>query len=197
MTSSAEFLRWIVDALENAEIPYMIAGSLGSTFYGEYRATNDVDIVIAPTEQQLARFIESLGEEFYISEAAARDAFQRRSMFNVIHPETGSKADLVLCKNRPFSVEEFGRRIRVNLLGSPVHIASAEDIILSKLEWSRMSGSDRQLRDALGVAKVCWKDLDSDYLRKWAAELDVSAELESLLKRADPSVAEEPERRGS
>lgn len=197
MTSSAEFFRWIVAALENADIPYMIAGSLGSTFYGEYRATNDVDIVIAPTEQQLASFVENLGEEFYISESAARNAFQRRSMFNVIHPDTGSKADLVLCKNRPFSVEEFGRRIQVEFLGTSICIASAEDIILSKLEWSRMSGSERQFRDALGVAKVNWGDLDLDYLRKWAAELEVSTALESLLKRADPSVAEDPERRGS
>jgi len=57
-----------------------------------------------------------------------------------------------------------------------------EDVILAKLEWYRMGdeASDRQWLDILGVFKVMRKDLDYEYLEKWAARL----ELPDLLKRA-------------
>jgi len=52
--------------------------------------------------------------------------------------------------------------------------ASPEDTILSKLEWHRLGGevSDRQWGDILGVLKTRAGELDLDYLRKWAGELN-------------------------
>lgn len=66
------------------------------------------------------------------------------------------------------------------------NFSSAEDIILSKLEWYRMGGEDsaRQWRDILGVLKIRSGELDLDYLRKWAKELEVSDLLERALKQA-------------
>jgi len=52
--------------LENAGIPYMISGSFGSSLHGEPRATNDIDMIIAPTEVQLNTFIQSLSEGYYV-----------------------------------------------------------------------------------------------------------------------------------
>lgn len=173
MNDLRDFVAWLAAALNRAEIPYMVAGSLASTFHGEHRATNDVDVVIAPDEPQLARFVESLGKEFYVSSAAARDALRRRGMFNVIHPGSGFKADLIVRKARPFSVEEFDRRRDAELLGVRVWLASPEDVILSKLEWSRQGESDRQFRDALGVAQSQWAALNREYLERWSAELGV------------------------
>jgi hypothetical protein len=66
------------------------------------------------------------------------------------------------------------------------NFASAEDTILSKLEWYRMGGevSDRQWRDILGVLKTRAGELELDYMRKWAHELKVSDLLESALKES-------------
>ena len=63
-------------------------------------------------------------------------------------------------------------------------MTSAEDIILSKLEWSKDRQSERQFGDALGVAVVQWDRLDVNYLRKWAKELQVRDSLEQLLEQA-------------
>jgi len=184
VTETSAFLRWLVETLERAGIAYMVTGSLASTFHGEYRATADVDVVVDPTEQQLEDFLSSVGEEFYVSPDAAREARRRRWMFNVIHPAGGWKADLILRKDRPFSREEFSRRVQAVVQGVPLFVASPEDVILSKLEWSRQAESERQFRDALGVALVQQDRLDWQYLGRWGRALGVEDLVERLRSEA-------------
>ncbi len=183
--SQKDFLARLVGKLEDAGIPYMVSGSLGSSLHGEPRATNDIDLVIDPTAGQLSTFIQSLGEKYYVSPKAAQEAFRNRSMFNVIDYQTGWKADLIIRKDRPFSLEEFRRRIPASVVGIQVSVISPEDVILSKLEWSKDSQSEQQLRDALGVAVVQWETLDKVYMRLWARELGVEDLLEGLLSEAE------------
>ena len=106
-------------------------------------------------------------------------------MFNIIDLDTGWKADLIVRKDRPFSIEEFGRRQVRLFFGRPLPAASPEDVILSKLEWDRITPSERQFRDALNVAAVQLANLDQAYLSKWAAELGVAEKLERLLQDAE------------
>jgi hypothetical protein len=183
--SQKDFLSKLMAKLEDSGIPYMISGSLGSSLHGEPRATNDIDLIIAPTEAQLNTFIQSLSEDYYVSSETAREAFRNRSMFNVIDYKTGWKADLIIRKDRAFSLEEFRRRICTNILGVQVSVVSPEDAILSKLEWSKKSESGLQFRDALGIAVVQWESLDKEYLRKWARELNIDALLQTLLNNAE------------
>lgn len=180
-----EFLHQIAQLLEAAGIPYMVAGSHVSGHHGIPRSTLDVDIVIDPTAEQLAKLLASFTDDYYVSPTAAQQALRRRSMFNVIHPAAGWKADLIVCKNRPFDREEFRRRIAEPLYGRPVPLATAEDIILAKLEWNRITPSDRQWQDAFNVAVVQWPNLDQAYLRHWATELGIATQLEELLRQAE------------
>ncbi len=181
--SQKAFLSRLVAKLEDSGIPYMISGSLGSSLHGEPRATNDIDLIIAPAAAQLNIFIQSLGEDYYVG--PEQEAFQNRSMFNVIDHQTGWKADLIIRKDRAYSLEEFRRRMSANILDVEVTVVSPEDAILSKLEWLKESGSELQFRDALGVAVVQWENLDKGYLGKWARELSVEDLLETLLSNAE------------
>ena len=184
------FLLEIVDLLVVAEIPYMVVGSHSSGVHGRARTTEDVDFVIDPNAEQLARFLSSLGDRYYTSPEGAREALARRSMFNVIDYDEGYKADLIVRKARPFSVEEFRRRQAQPLYGRQLPVATAEDVILSKLEWNRITPSERQIRDAFHVASVQRDALDRAYLRHWAAALGVTAELERVLTEADALMSE-------
>lgn len=183
MISQADLLKRVTAALDAVGIAYMVAGSISSSLHGHPRATNDIDIVISPSEEQLNSFVESFGEDYYISAQAAKDAFNRKSIFNLIDNATGWKVDLVVRKERAFSREEFQRRRRAGVMGVDVFVASPEDVILSKLEWAKSSGSGQQVRDALGVVEVQGDDLDLDYLKKWAVALSVEDSLEDLLKK--------------
>jgi len=178
-------LQMVLTKLEEYGIPYMITGSFATNMHGVPRATQDADVIIAVDQQSLGRFIKSLGEQFYVSLEAAYEALERQRIFNVVHLETGFKVDLIIRKSRPFSQVEFSRRQQANFLGRPRWFASAEDTILAKLEWAKTGSSQRQFSDALSVAKVQGKDLDREYVQKWARELEVQDLLEKLLREID------------
>lgn len=180
-----DFLAALAAMLETAGIPYMIAGSLGSSLYGRPRTTRDVDVVIDPSPEQLERFLALITDEWYISPEAAREALARRSMFNIIDFAEGHKADLIIRKDRPFSQEEFRRRQVRPWHGRPLPWASAEDVLLTKLEWNRITPSERQVEDAFHVALTQGKALDRGYLRHWAPALGVADSLEEVLRQAD------------
>lgn len=184
MTSQKDFLARLVKAFEEAGIGYMVAGSMGSSFHGQPRATNDIDIVVEANRDQLRVFVETLGEGYYVSKSAVEAAVKNNSAFNVIDTQACWKADIIVRKDRPFSHEEFRRRREMRLLGMEVSVVSAEDVILSKLEWSKASGSEIQFQDALGVAVIQWDELDKTYLSRWAEELGVGETLRALLDKA-------------
>ncbi len=162
----------------------MITGSVGSSIFGEPRATRDVDIIIAPSERQLRAFISAISPDYYVSLEAALEALHNRFMFNVIDGRTSWKADLIICKKAPYEQEKFKRRLRAEFWGLAVVIATAEDIILSKLVWSKATGSEMQIRDAAGVVRLQRDRLDLAYLRRWAQELGVEEALEVVLREA-------------
>jgi len=178
------FFGEIATLLKAAGIPFMISGSLASSFYGEPRATNDFDLIIDPDAAKLNQFLSSLPSEWYASPEAARSALANRSMFNVIDTEGGWKADLIVRKGRPFSLQEFSRATPATILGSHVLIVTPEDSILTKLEWSVESNSQRQYRDALQVATLTRNTLDLEYLRRWAKQLGLDQVFTKLLTEA-------------
>lgn len=176
----------IVEALDASGIPHMVAGSFASTYHGEPRATHDIDLVIDPSREQIQRFVRGLDPaQYYVSAEAAQEAWTRRGQFNVVDLASGWKVDLIVRKDRPFSREEFSRREPASMLETRVFVATAEDTILAKLEWARLGGSERQLRDVIGVLEMRGADLDRAYIRRWARELDV----EALWERVQAEVA--------
>ncbi len=166
------FLARLTGLLEEAQVPYMLSGSIASTFYSAPRTTQDIDIVVALDGTRLRALLALLPEdELYFSQDAARDALRRRSMFNIIDLETGWKADLIVQKGRRFSEVEFHRRVQVDLLGLQVWMVSPEDCVISKLEWARQGESERQLRDVRGVLATQGEALDRGYIAQWVIEL--------------------------
>jgi hypothetical protein len=105
-------------------------------------------------------------------EPSTQRALAERDQFNLIDLTTTWKVDLIIRKDRPFSLSEFDRRVRSAILGVDVYQATAEETVLAKLEWAAMGGSDRQVADAAGVLAVGGDTLDDD-LDRWAAELGV------------------------
>jgi hypothetical protein len=173
----------VVGRLDDAGIPHMVAGSVASTYHGEPRTTQDVDIIINPSPEALQRFIDGLDRSrYYVGDAIG--ALEQRSFFNVIDGTTGWKVDLIVRRDRPFSRAEFERRLAASIGGTELHVATAEDTILAKLEWAAESGSERQRQDVVAMIRAIGTDLDVEHLRRWAPELGVGDALEDLLRTA-------------
>lgn len=178
-------LRRIVRELDRAGIEHMLAGSFASTFHGDPRTTNDIDFVIACDRAALDRFVTQLDPDaFYVSAEAAEEAWTRRGQFNVVLLESGWKVDLIVRKERPFSREEFSRRQPVVIEGTRVWIATAEDTVVSKLEWARAGESERQIRDVVGILELRAGELDLPYVERWVRELGLETVWASARARA-------------
>jgi hypothetical protein len=173
------------DALDRTGIDYMVVGSLASTAHGRPRSTQDADLLVAITPQQGRELTALLQPRFYVPEEAAQDAIRRGTSFNVIHFRTFYKADLFVMSPTPFNKAQFERREHIDF--DPEHnlvmpFQSAEDTILSKLDWFRQGKevSERQWQDVLDILRAQGDQLDYEYMQPWAANLGV----DELLHRA-------------
>ena len=151
----------------------------------------DVDLLVDLKAGEVPRLAAALSAEFYADGEALEEAFRENRAFNLIHYASSYKFDLFPLSDDPFHQAEFGRRVLVHvalpdagLLELP--IATAEDCILSKLEWYRRGGeaSSTQWEDALGVARTSREYLDHEYLRRWSRHLGVEDLLDRLLAEA-------------
>jgi hypothetical protein len=122
--SVSDLLRLVAARLEMHGIPFMLTGSVAAAFHGAGRATMDVDLVIDATRDQLRALVASLAApDLYVSSEAAMEALDRESMFNVVDAITGWKADLIIRKSRPFSLEEFARRRAFEFEGTTLWVS--------------------------------------------------------------------------
>jgi hypothetical protein len=174
--SQAELLIEAVVALEEAQIGYFLSGSLASSLQGEPRATHDIDLVIEVDVRAVSALASTFGDaRYYFDETSACDALHRRSMFNLIDTRTGDKLDFWALTEDPFDVSRFARRRHSDVFGIQLAVSAPEDTILQKLKWAAASGgSERQIRDAVGVYELQRGTLDEAYLDEWAATLGVT-----------------------
>jgi hypothetical protein len=175
--SAPEVFREITAALDQAGIAYMLTGSFASAYYGAPRSTQDIDLVIEANPEQLRALVRILpGGRYYADLDAALEAHRRCSIFNVIDLASGWKIDLIMRKPRAFSMTEFRRRQQVSLQDTLLFVASAEDVVVSKLEWSKLAHSQRQIEDVAAILRVRREQLDQPYIEQWIKELGLEKE---------------------
>ncbi len=185
----ADILRLAVGILEKLNIPYMLVGSLASGVYGEARLTQDIDIVIAPTLQQLDQLCAAFpSDDFYVSREAAREALGFHSQFNVLYPTTGDKIDFMIAKSDEWGVEQLTRRERMLLLPDFEGFAARpEDVIISKMQYFEAGGSEKHLRDITSMFKMSGARIDRAYVERWVARLDLHDTWQKILTRLGES----------
>ncbi len=177
----SELLLRFVATVESLVVPYFITGSVATTYYGEPRFTNDIAVVVALSPDRVRDFVDAFpSSEFYISEDAARDAASRAAagtstQFNIIHPASGLKVDIMVPADNAYNRSRFARvRREATGSGTTAAVASPEDVILKKLEYFREGRSEKHLRDIAGVLAISRDLIDLGYIDHWAAQLGVA-----------------------
>ncbi|MBP7281338.1 MAG: hypothetical protein KBA66_07175 [Leptospiraceae bacterium] len=182
--SQLELLKKTLNALEAHNIEYMLVGSFVSSLYGEPRSTQDIDMIVSINRNHIANLVKHFPPpKYYLDEELIQIAIENEKMFNLLDTEEGDKIDFYIQKKEPYEIEKFQRRIKKSFLGMEVFFLSPEDLILSKLVWSKKSGySEKQFHDVKGVVRVQKDNLDYPYLEKKVIELKLEEFWERLKK---------------
>jgi hypothetical protein len=181
-----ELLQKVIGVFENLSIPYLVTGSVASMAYGEPRLTNDIDIVAdIPLSHIPALLAAFPKEEYYIDEEMIKDAIHRTGQFNIIHPASGLKVDVIIKQDVSFDQSRFKRGRKIYPGPYQASFASPEDVIIKKMEYYKLGGSEKHLRDITGIFKISGESLDRGYISQWATQLDLDEIWDMVKKRLE------------
>jgi hypothetical protein len=189
----ADLLGYLAETFERLKLPYLVTGSTATIAYGEPRFTNAIDVVVDLPASQIDALIEAFPEDqFYISRSAVEAAVARHHQFNIIHPTSGLKADVIVASQSEFDRTRMRRARRLPVLENrEVSFASPEDVILKKMQYFQEGGSEKHLRDIAGVLLIQGERIDRDYVKDWVHRLGLteiwSLVLGSIANQGDES----------
>lgn len=173
-----DLISLFVQPLNRLRIPYLVTGGVAAVIYGEPRLTRDIDLVLDLRAGDAPRLAGAWSTgDFYVppvevmAEEAARPA---HGHFNIMHHETAFRAD-VYCVG---SEDEFGawalhHACRMQIGGDEVAVAPVEYVIVKKLQYFVMGGSDRHLRDIRAMLRLSDDQVNQAELERWLDQLDL------------------------
>lgn len=177
-----ELFHIFINRLNALGVRYIVTGSVAGMVYGEPRVTHDIDLVIELRRQDTERFAEAFPiEDFYCPphEVIAIEAGRpHRGHFNLIHHETGFKADVYLSGSDKLHQWALKNCKSINVGDAIFPIAPAEYVILRKLEYYREGGSEKHLRDIAGMLSVSSDLIDFQELSERIREYSLEKEWE-------------------
>jgi hypothetical protein len=172
MSEELEVLKIITQRLREADIKYMISGSIAANYYTIPRMTRDIDVVIDLRENDIDKFISLFEGDFYLNREMVANEVSRHGMFNLIYNRYVVKIDFIVKKSSAYHEIAFSRKKQVLIEQSPMWFVSAEDLVISKLMWAKDSHSEMQLKDVGNLISTV-ADLDLKYIENWVRELDL------------------------
>lgn len=147
-----------IDKLNEYNIDYFVTGSVASILYGEPRLTHDIDLVILLSENEADKIVKAFQlKDFYCppSEVIKYETLRsNRGHFNIIHQETGFKADFYLAGNEDFQLWGLQNKIEIEFLNKKIFIAPPEYVIIKKLEFYREGKSNKHLTDIQNMISI-------------------------------------------
>ena len=166
MISSNEIsiLTDIVDKLQKLNIEYMLTGSVAMNYYAEPRMTRDFDIIVDVGVLQKKEFFDAFLGDYYLTDIAFDEAIKHNSMFNIIHRDTVTKADLIIKNRDEYSIQAFKRKQLKKINDHNIYVISKEDLILSKIRWAKDSKSALQKMDIINLLGTGY---DKRYVTNW------------------------------
>lgn len=181
-----ELLITISEILQDLKISYAITGGFAVTIWGKPRYTADIDVIIEMADKNikpLAKKLLAIDKNVYAEEDMMREALMYHGEFNFIHSDTGLKVDFFVQDDSPYSTLKLKRAVLRKMFNRTIPFVSPEDLVLSKLMWSKESESQKQAEDIKSVLRNPNISLNMKYLKNWAQKHDTLEMLEELIER--------------
>jgi hypothetical protein len=179
-----ELFLLFVRPLNRAGIRYIVSGSVAAIFYGEPRLTHDVDFVVFLNQKDIENLSDIFpAADFYLpphETIMAEAARERCGHFNIIHLDTGFKADMYLTGRDDLNAWGFRFRRQIPFEGETISLAPPEYVIVRKLEYYREGGSEKHLRDIRSMLAVSGEQIDRPALHEWIERLGLETQWQQL-----------------
>ena len=176
MLNELNILKSVVQKLNKNNIPYMITGSIAMSYYSIPRMTRDIDIVIEI--DNVDKFYNLFKDDYYVDIEMIKNSVYHQSMFNIIHSTEIIKIDFIIRKDSDYRKKEFNRKKQFKFGDDYIYIVSIEDLIISKLIWSKSSHSGMQLDDVKNLLK---EKIDLKYIKEWSVKLEIDKLLQGVI----------------
>jgi hypothetical protein len=161
--------------LNHAGIEYVVTGGLAAVVYGHPRLTLDVDLVLRLASDAVADFAALWPPaQFYCPPIEAIDrecARAEHGHFNLVHHETAMRADVYLAGADELQSWALANPVAREIEGEAVQFAPIEYVIVNKLRYFDLGGSDRHLRDIGRMIQISGSMIDGPTLQRWIGHL--------------------------
>src|SRR5204863_6763602 len=148
--NAVDFVTRAIDAFQQLQIPYMAVGSFSSNVYGELRSTKDADFVVELTDQSVGALERALGSDFELDPQMSFETITATSRYRIRHRDSAFMIELFLLSDDPHDRARFARRVHGDIGGRKAYVPTAEDVIVTKLRWSRAGKRQKDTDDVLG-----------------------------------------------
>lgn len=177
----------VIDALLAEEIPFLLAGSFSSNFYGIPRSTQDADFVIELGDKPLLVLRDHLPAHYHLDPQLEFELVTG-TYRNVIRVDgTQFKVELFHVSNDAHDRERFHRREGHTIAGRTVYLPTAEDVVIMKLRWGIGGARSKDVEDVRNVIAVQRGQLDWDYIHRWCNEHGTRELLEQIRSEIPPA----------
>jgi hypothetical protein len=180
--TAPEIVSAVASALNQLNIPYMLVGSFSSNYYGLPRSTKDADFVVQIEHQVLNPFAALLGPEFDLDRQMSFETITSTMRYRLRHTRSAFMIELFELSSDPHDQMRFSRRKKTPFLDTEVFVPAAEDVIVTKLRWSKHGQRAKDVDDVRNVLRVQGTALDLSYVRHWCDQHGTRDLLDRLLQ---------------
>ena len=173
-------LEIFVSPLNRLAVPYVVTGATASIIYGEPRLTNDLDLVVLLKVEDIARVTAAFPPTAFYCPPPEVLGIEikrpHRGHFNLIHHETGTKADIYLAGEDELHQWALSHRRKITIESEQVWVAPPEYVIIRKLQYYREGGSEKHLRDIAGMVALSSDQIDYPLLEEMVKRYSLEKE---------------------
>jgi hypothetical protein len=171
----------VIRTLHEADVPFMIVGSLSSNFYGVARATHDADFVVELGDVPLSRIADRLKPDLLLDPQITFESVTGTTRYQFQLRDHDFKIEVFLLSGDPHDRERFARRVPADVQGASAFLPTPEDVIVMKVRWYAIARRRKDRDDVVNLIAVQRDRLDLPYVRVWCECHGSAATLDELL----------------
>jgi len=159
-------LKEIARLLAKGNIPYMIIGGQAVAQYGIPRFTQDIDITVGLTPEDIDHVLKAVKQMFRVLPRNVKGFVQKTWVLPIEHIETEIRVDLIFSIT-PFEQNAIKKAKEIVIEDVGLRYILPEDLVVQKVIAER----PRDLEDAKGILEVQGENIDITQIEKTIKKL--------------------------